>query len=155
MDGGSRSGFDEVARSDGWGEKNTSGEQRIRDMRASARARSTSGRLLFADVPESRAATGGGAFIEAYYPPDYAQAARSGRRCVLQDANFEIVSVRGCASSMWHRRAWPRTLENQLRRIGGAACQGEQVARVWRLYLDGGGLAFEEGRMGVASDSGG
>jgi cyclopropane-fatty-acyl-phospholipid synthase len=27
--------------------------------------------------------------------------------------------------------------------------QGEEVARVWRLYLAGGMLAFEEGRMGV------
>jgi len=26
---------------------------------------------------------------------------------------------------------------------------GEEVARVWRLYLVGGGLSFEEGRMGV------
>jgi len=26
---------------------------------------------------------------------------------------------------------------------------GEEVARVWRLYLVGGALAFEEGRMGV------
>jgi cyclopropane-fatty-acyl-phospholipid synthase len=29
------------------------------------------------------------------------------------------------------------------------ALQGEEVARVWRLYLVGGGLAFEQGRMGV------
>ena len=28
-------------------------------------------------------------------------------------------------------------------------CVGEEVARVWRLYLVGGALAFEEGRMGV------
>ena len=26
---------------------------------------------------------------------------------------------------------------------------GEEVARVWRLYLVGGALSFEEGRMGV------
>jgi cyclopropane-fatty-acyl-phospholipid synthase len=29
------------------------------------------------------------------------------------------------------------------------ALQGEEVARVWRLYLVGGGLAFEQSRMGV------
>ena len=29
------------------------------------------------------------------------------------------------------------------------ALSGEEVARVWRLYLVGGGLAFEQGRMGV------
>ena len=26
---------------------------------------------------------------------------------------------------------------------------GEEQARVWRLYLVGGGLSFEDGRMGV------
>ena len=29
------------------------------------------------------------------------------------------------------------------------ALVGEEVARVWRLYLVGGALGFEEGRMGV------
>jgi cyclopropane-fatty-acyl-phospholipid synthase len=27
--------------------------------------------------------------------------------------------------------------------------QGEEVARVWRLYLVGGSMAFRDGRMGV------
>jgi cyclopropane-fatty-acyl-phospholipid synthase len=29
------------------------------------------------------------------------------------------------------------------------ALLGDEIARVWRLYLAGGRLAFEEGRMGV------
>ena len=46
-----------------------------------------------------------------------------------------------------HRRALARHVRGPLRRVRRAA--GEEVARVWRLYLVGGGLAFEQGRMGV------
>ena len=43
--------------------------------------------------------------------------------------------------------AWRTTL----RRAGptSVALVGEEMARVWRLYLAGGALAFEENRMGV------
>jgi cyclopropane-fatty-acyl-phospholipid synthase len=43
--------------------------------------------------------------------------------------------------------AWHRTLEERWDRF--AALVGEETARVWRLYLVGAALAFEEGRMGV------
>jgi cyclopropane-fatty-acyl-phospholipid synthase len=39
------------------------------------------------------------------------------------------------------------TLENRFDEF--VALQGDEVTRVWRLYLAGGRLAFEEGRMGV------
>ena len=47
-----------------------------------------------------------------------------------------------------HRR---RTGSTRSRRAGTSSsrCMGEEVARVWRLYLVGGALSFEEGRMGV------
>jgi cyclopropane-fatty-acyl-phospholipid synthase len=42
---------------------------------------------------------------------------------------------------------WARNLEENW---GTAvALVGEETARVWRLYLAGGSLAFEENRMGV------
>ena len=44
-------------------------------------------------------------------------------------------------------RAWRATLEARWDEV--VALVGEEVARVWRLYLVGGALAFEEGRMGV------
>jgi cyclopropane-fatty-acyl-phospholipid synthase len=44
-------------------------------------------------------------------------------------------------------RHWIDTLESRFDEF--VALQGEEVARVWRLYLAGGALAFEEGRMGV------
>lgn len=43
--------------------------------------------------------------------------------------------------------AWHRTLEERWDRFTDLV--GEETARVWRLYLVGGALAFEEGRMGV------
>ncbi len=43
--------------------------------------------------------------------------------------------------------AWHATFESRWDDV--VALVGEEVARVWRLYLVGGALAFEEGRMGV------
>jgi cyclopropane-fatty-acyl-phospholipid synthase len=43
--------------------------------------------------------------------------------------------------------AWYDTFEANWERV--VEMVGEEVARVWRLYLVGGALAFEEGRMGV------
>ena len=42
---------------------------------------------------------------------------------------------------------WIDTLESRWSEF--VALLGEEVARVWRLYLVGGALAFEENRMGV------
>ena len=43
--------------------------------------------------------------------------------------------------------AWYATFESNYERV--VALVGEEVARVWRLYLVGGGMAFRDGRMGV------
>ena len=43
--------------------------------------------------------------------------------------------------------AWYETFEKRYDDV--VALVGAEVARVWRLYLVGGALAFEEGRMGV------
>jgi cyclopropane-fatty-acyl-phospholipid synthase len=44
-------------------------------------------------------------------------------------------------------RAWLATLERRWPDV--IALVGVEQARVWRLYLAGGALAFEENRMGV------
>jgi cyclopropane-fatty-acyl-phospholipid synthase len=66
----------------------------------------------------------------------------------LQDADFEIGSVEALREH-YARTAehWIATLEERFDDF--VALLGEEVARVWRLYLAGGRLAFEEGRMGV------
>jgi len=43
--------------------------------------------------------------------------------------------------------AWYATFESNHDRVVDLV--GEEVARVWRLYLVGGGMAFRDGRMGV------
>jgi len=43
--------------------------------------------------------------------------------------------------------AWYDTLESSWDRA--VALVGEEVARVWRLYLVGASMAFRDGRMGV------
>jgi cyclopropane-fatty-acyl-phospholipid synthase len=43
--------------------------------------------------------------------------------------------------------AWSRNLEDNW--TTAVALVGEEMSRVWRLYLAGGSLAFEENRMGV------
>lgn len=43
--------------------------------------------------------------------------------------------------------AWHRTQEEHWARF--VRMVGEETARVWRLYLVGGALAFAEGRMGA------
>ena len=66
----------------------------------------------------------------------------------IQDGGFEVRHVEAMREH-YVRTAehWLATLEDNFDRF--AALQGQEVARVWRLYLVGGALAFEQGRMGV------
>ena len=67
---------------------------------------------------------------------------------LLKGAGFE---VRGVQALREHYvltvRRWLDTLETRWDEF--VALSGEETARVWRLYLAGGALAFEDGRMGV------
>ncbi len=94
------------------------------------------------------AAPGGGPFIEAYIAPDMHMRPLWQTLRYLQDAGFEIRSV-AAVREHYARTAehWMNTLESRFGEF--VALQGEEVARFWRLYLAGGILAFEEGRMGV------
>jgi cyclopropane-fatty-acyl-phospholipid synthase len=113
------------------------------------RALKPGGRLLLQQMSRrADAAPGGGAFIEAYIAPDMHIRPLWQTLRYLQDAGFEIRSV-GAMREHYARTAehWIATLENRFDEF--VALQGDEVARVWRLYLAGGRLAFEEGRMGV------
>ncbi len=94
------------------------------------------------------AAPGGGAFIESYIAPDMHMRPMSQTVRHLETAGFE---VRGVEAMREHYvrtvQAWIDTFESNWEAF--VRLQGEEVARVWRLYLVGGALAFEEGRMGV------
>lgn len=94
------------------------------------------------------AAPGGGPFIESYIAPDMYMRPLPRTLQHLESARFEI---RGVETLREHYArtvdCWIRTFEDSYDEF--VALLGEQVARIWRLYLAGGRLAFEAGRMGV------
>jgi cyclopropane-fatty-acyl-phospholipid synthase len=113
------------------------------------RALRPGGRLLLQQMSRrADAAPGGGAFIEAYIAPDMHMRPLWQTLRYVQDAGFEIRSVAAMREHYARTAAhWIDRLENRYDEF--VALLGEEVARVWRLYLAGGMLAFEEGRMGV------
>ncbi|MPY84816.1 MAG: methyltransferase domain-containing protein [Actinophytocola sp.] len=106
------------------------------------------GRLLLQQMSRGDTAPGGGAFIESYIAPDMTMRPLSGTLAHLERAGFEIRDVEALREHYVHTvRAWQDTLERRWDEV--VAHSGERFARVWRLYLAGGALAFEEKRMGV------
>jgi len=106
------------------------------------------GRVLLQQMSRGNVAPGGGAFIERYIAPDMTM--RPVGRTVdhLETAGLEVRDVHALREHyVWTVRAWAATLEENWADV--VALIGETGARVWRLYLVGGALAFEENRMGV------
>ena len=107
------------------------------------------GRLLLQQMSRRLdSAPGGGAFIESYIAPDMHMRPLWRTVELVQNAGFE---VRGVEAMREHYvttvEDWIATFEANYARF--CAMVGEETARVWRLYLVGGALSFEEGRMGV------
>jgi cyclopropane-fatty-acyl-phospholipid synthase len=93
-------------------------------------------------------APGGGPFIESYIAPDMHMRPLWQTVRHLENAGFEVRDVEAMREDYVRTVAhWLETFEDRYDEF--VALQGEEVARVWRLYLVGGGLAFEQRRMGV------
>jgi cyclopropane-fatty-acyl-phospholipid synthase len=107
------------------------------------------GRLLLQQMSRRLdAAPGGGAFIESYIAPDMHMRPLAQTMGYLLGAGFEVRDVEAMREHYVRTvEHWIETFERRYDEV--VAWQGEEVARVWRLYLVGGGLAFEQGRMGV------
>ncbi|MFK0172400.1 class I SAM-dependent methyltransferase [Streptomyces sp. NPDC090306] len=106
------------------------------------------GRVLVQQMSRGANAPGGGAFIEAYIAPDMHMRPVGETLGMLEGAGLEVRSVESLREHYVRTvAAWHRTLEDRWDEF--VRLVGEETARVWRLYLVGGGLAFEEGRMGV------
>ncbi|HEY2834497.1 MAG TPA: cyclopropane-fatty-acyl-phospholipid synthase family protein [Sporichthyaceae bacterium] len=105
------------------------------------------GRVLVQQMSR-RDRPGGGAFISSYIAPDMHMRPVGETVGLLEDAGLEVRDVHAMREHyVWTVRAWLETLEKNWEAVVDLV--GEQVARVWRLYLVGGALVFEEGRMGV------
>ncbi|MBV2354895.1 cyclopropane-fatty-acyl-phospholipid synthase family protein [Streptomyces sp. J2-1] len=106
------------------------------------------GRVLVQQMSRGRNAPGGGAFIEAYIAPDMHMRPVGETAGLLEGAGLEVRSVESMREHYVRTvEAWHRTLEE--RRAEFVKLVGEETFRVWRLYLVGGALAFEQNRMGV------
>lgn len=107
------------------------------------------GRLLLQQMSRrSDARPGGGEFIEAFIAPDMHMRPVGETVDLIAGAGFEIRDVHALREHyVWTVEAWLDTFESHVDEL--AALVGEEVVRVWRLYLVGGALTFEEGRMGV------
>ncbi|WP_326695153.1 cyclopropane-fatty-acyl-phospholipid synthase family protein [Streptomyces sp. NBC_01766] len=106
------------------------------------------GRVLVQQMSRGAVAPGGGAFIEAYIAPDMHMRPLGETVSLLEGAGLEVRHVESLREHYVRTvAAWQDTLEKRWEEF--RALVGEETARVWRLYLAGGRLAFEERRMGV------
>ena len=106
------------------------------------------GRLLIQQMSRSGRARGGGPFIESYITADMDMRPVGDTITLIERAGFEVTGVQAMREHYVRTiRAWAENFERNLAAIEEILTP-EQV-RVWRLYLAGGALAFEAGRMGV------
>jgi cyclopropane-fatty-acyl-phospholipid synthase len=106
------------------------------------------GRLLIQQMSRGARAPGGGPFIESYITPDMTMRPVGETIALVEKAGFEVIGVQAMREHYVRTiRAWLDNFERKLPEVEKLLTP-EQV-RVWRLYLAGGALAFEEGRMGV------
>jgi len=91
---------------------------------------------------------GGGPFIESFIAPDMHMRPVGETIAYLEGGGLEVRDVHAL------REHYVRTVAGWLERFEAnrdrlTALVGEEVVRVWRLYLVGGSMAFRDGRMGV------
>lgn len=106
------------------------------------------GRLLIQQMSRRGRFPGGGPFIETYIAPDMHMRPVGQTVDLIEGGGFEVRDVEAMREHYGRTiRAWHATFEDRWERVVDLV--GETTARVWRLYLVGAALAFEDGRMGV------
>jgi len=105
------------------------------------------GRLLIQQMSR-KDKHGGGPFIEAFIAPDMYMRPVGKTVALIEDSGLEVRDVHALREHYVRTiHAWYQTFEDNWDKA--LELVGEEVARVWRLYLVGSALSFEEGRMGV------
>ncbi len=107
------------------------------------------GRVLVQQMSRPRGRwPGGGPFIESFIAPDMHMRPVGETVAYLESGGLEVRDVHALREHyVWTVQAWLDTFEANL--PGFVDLVGEEVVRVWRLYLVGGMLSFRDGRMGV------
>ena len=91
---------------------------------------------------------GGGPFIESFIAPDMHMRPVGETVELIESGGLEVRDVHAMREHyVWTIHAWLDTFEKNWTAVVDLV--GEEVARVWRLYLVGSAQAFRDGRMGV------
>ncbi|MGB7448292.1 MAG: cyclopropane-fatty-acyl-phospholipid synthase family protein [Ornithinimicrobium sp.] len=105
-------------------------------------------RVLIQAMSRPGSNPGGGPFIENFIAPDMSMRPVGQTVSLLERAGLEVRDVHALREHyVWTVRAWEKRFH--ARRDELVELVGEEVCRVWQLYLAGGALTFEQGRMGV------
>ncbi len=106
------------------------------------------GRVLVQQMSRSGRWPGGGPFIESFIAPDMHMRPVGETVALLEQAGLEVRDVHALREHYVRTVAgWRENFEANHDRLTDLV--GEEMMRVWRLYLVGGALAFRDGRMGV------
>ncbi|WP_183096014.1 SAM-dependent methyltransferase [Nocardioides stalactiti] len=106
------------------------------------------GRVLVQQMSRSGPWPGGGPFIESFIAPDMHMRPVGATVGLLEASGLEVRDVHAMREHYVLTVAgWIERFEENLDAI--TALVGEEMVRVWRLYLVGGSMAFRDGRMGV------
>ncbi|GAA1514147.1 SAM-dependent methyltransferase [Nocardioides humi] len=106
------------------------------------------GRVLVQQMSRGAKHPGGGPFIESFIAPDMHMRPVAATVGLLEEPGLEVRDVQALREHYVLTVAgWLRRFEENLDAI--TALVGEELVRVWRLYLVGGSMAFRDGRMGV------
>ncbi len=106
------------------------------------------GRVLVQQMSRSGPWPGGGPFIESFIAPDMHMRPVGETVAMLEGAGLEVRDVHALREHYVQTVAgWLERFESNREQL--AALVGEEMVRVWRLYLVGGSMAFRDGRMGV------
>lgn len=117
----------------------------VETLRSRVRPR---GHVLVQQMSRRGRHPGGGPFIEAFIAPDMHMRPLGETVELFESGGLEVRHVRAMREHyVWTVDAWLATFEEHLDEL--TALVGEEVVRVWRLYLVGGRQAFRDGRMGV------
>ena len=106
------------------------------------------GRVLVQQMSRAGKWPGGGPFIESFIAPDMYMRPVGETVALLERAGLEVRDVHGLREHYVLTVAgWLESFHRNRERL--VELVGEEVVRVWQLYLVGGSMAFRDGRMGV------
>lgn len=115
---------------------------------ALSRAVRPGGRVLVQQMSRNGTHPGGGPFIESFIAPDMYMRPVGETVALLAAAGLEVRDVHAM------REHYVATVDGWMERFEANRAAltdlvGDEMVRVWELYLAGGALAFRDGRMGV------